>query len=75
LTTDRLRERVYPLRQGQAAPGDPQNFFQAPAWSGLDEPNNELIATVKKAIGAHLDALVDIARDLDRRLAALLNFG
>jgi hypothetical protein len=38
---------------------------------GADEPNGETIAAVGQAMGAHLDALMAIARDLDQRLAAI----
>lgn len=53
-----------------------ESLAEAPLPAGgEDEPNSELMAAVRKAMGAHLDALVDIARDLDQRLAALLNPG
>jgi hypothetical protein len=38
-----------------------------------DETDRELMAADGAAIGAHMEALVEIARDLDQRMAALFN--
>lgn len=38
-----------------------------------DESDSELIGASGEAMGAHMQALADIARDLDERLALLLN--
>jgi hypothetical protein len=40
---------------------------------GEDESDRELIHAVGEVIGAHMQALVEIARDLDARLTDLLD--